>query len=187
MLKTEYLAVIFCVIFVAGCAGLPNFSNLKSGYKLSGKDAIVVMGVFPRYRIGVQPGHFKNGKWERDEMKFLAANIFPENGYIVTKLSPLSDDGAYVIDQVLPEGIGAYTPRFVACNGTSMVAFNSIEGRVIYVGDFEFYSASEVLRYAHDFNLIKAKESLSKHYPSLAEALELATVTKTTTSREWCI
>jgi hypothetical protein len=155
------------VLLLASCI---SFSGLdpKSNYAEIGRDSIIVLGVSPRYRVHIFEGERVGEKWNRDEV-MVKLNVYPENGYIVAKLSPRSGRLNYGIGGILPEGIGGQL--FHPCQGRRTMTFDAPEGKVVYVGDVTFVHSDKAVRYEASSNFAAAREHLRSHYPVLADRL----------------
>ena len=179
------------VLFLAAAAlllpGCIAFSNLSpSDTKVSNFEAIVVMGVDPRYRVGIGKGTSSgDGLWTY-EASVLDANVFPEDGYVVLKLPARNGGESYGLVQILPGGIGGAVPRYSPCGGRTVPVFEAPPGDVVYVGDLRFTDAGGALQMGYDHNFPKAVDVLRKTYPALVEQIRAADITFPRTSNMPC-
>lgn len=162
LLSTAFLAVL-----LSGCV---TFSGLdpKSNYSDVGDDAIVVLGVSPRYRVHIFKGERLGDKWNRDQI-MTTLNVFPEDGYIVAKLPARTGASNYGVGGILPEGIGGRL--FIPCQGRRTLTFDAPGGKVVYVGDIKFVEAGSKVHYEASLDFEAARAHLKSRYPLLADRL----------------
>jgi len=182
-MKYKTLLLITIIMQLGACSGLPTFSNLNKDYTFSEHDSIVIIGVNPRYRIGIQSGKYDGEYWERNELSVLSLNLFPEKGYVVAKLPPLKETEAYALDQVLPDDIGG--KRYPLCDKHSTLTFNTIKGKVLYIGDIKLLQKDNKLKISFDSNIEHARKFLLNEYPTLANKL-VSAETKIIPTKEEC-
>ena len=155
------------VLLLSSCV---SFSGLdpKSNYAEIGQDSIIVLGVSPRYRVHIFDGERAGEKWNRNQV-MTTLNVYPENGYIVAKVSPRSGSLNYGIGGILPEGIGG--KLFIPCMGRKTITFDAPGGKVIYVGNITFVHSDATVRYEASSDFDAARAHLRSYYPALADRL----------------
>jgi hypothetical protein len=160
--STAALAVI-----LSGCI---SFSGLdpKSDYSDVGDEAIIVLGVSPRYRVHISKGDRVADKWNRDQI-MTKLNVFPEDGYVVAKLPARSGTSNYGVAGILPEGIGG--KLFMPCQGKRTLTFDAPRGKVVYVGEIKFVEDGSNFHYEVSSNFEAARAYLKARYPLLADKL----------------
>lgn len=165
------IAQLSFAVLVAGCV---TTSNLSPGdaVRVTPGESVVVIGVKKNYRIGIQKGNVEGESWKYDQMSVLASNTFPDQGYIVQRLTPRAKGENYAIAQILPEGIGGFTPRFSPCNGQDVLTFEAPAGKVIYVGDVDYLRTGDLMSFAYSRDINSAKSHIEKNFPNLASKLE---------------
>jgi hypothetical protein len=102
----------------------------------------------------------------------VTTNTYPEDGFIVVKVPARTGGESYGIAQILPEGIGGFTPQYIPCTGHSLVTFGAPGGKVLYVGDIDLQINGREMRYQYSQNTGRAKQFLSQNYPALVNKLE---------------
>ena len=138
---------------------------------IADSDTIIVIGISPKYRVHINEGIQSKGHWKIGK---LALNAWPENGYIVAKVPPKGPGEKYGLTMILPEGIGAFTPSYTACNGTETFTFEAPEGATSYVGHITFRLANGSMQLLLQYKLIDAKKALQGNFPGIAEKLVAA-------------
>lgn len=160
-----------------------SFSSVDKAVPFSSASdkAMVVIGVKPDYRVGGRRGKLDTaGSFSYSALGVLDFNIVPEQGYIVTLLSPTRDDERYAITQVLPGGIGG--PLLIPCDGLKAVTFAAKAGQLLYLGHFEYGFQGTQLSIGHKVEVDRAREHLKAMYPRVDADLvyarpEMLTVT----------
>jgi hypothetical protein len=174
MITMRIAALMFVGIGLSGCITYGNLGKNETIDKNS-KDAIIVVGVQPRYRVAIGRGTVVDGQIKFSNGGFATLNVFPEGGYIVGKVPAASSPDEYHINMILPEGIGGFTPRYSPCGDEKVLSFAAPAGSVVYVGDINFSTNASDLKIDYSTNLEAARAFLSQQYPKLAARLEKQT------------
>lgn len=168
-MKLVKTPVAVALILLSGCGAMSTLDPNEA--TISDKASIVILGVQPRFRIGVSAGNGLTQTW-RPTSGF-HANAFPEDGYLVLKLTPTKEGASYGVTQVLTKDFGlAIPPRYTACTGRATAAFEAPAGKVIYVGDLEYEVKGDSLRFSYGKSPERLREMLGKKYPALADKWE---------------
>lgn len=171
-MRTFLVILSICAIFsTTGCV---SFSNLEKSATLAhnSQDAIIVLGAKPRFRVAIAPGEIIEGKVKIGAMA--AINTYPEEGYIVGRVSAAMFPNEYHIQLILPEGIsgGAFGQAYGPCGDDQVLSFHAPAGKVIYVGDVEYSQESGRLAIKYSDDIDRARDFMKRHYPALANQLE---------------
>jgi hypothetical protein len=158
------------LLTTAACAPMKNLDRNVPFDAASG-DSVVVMGVEPRYRVGVRNGTIREGVFRVSREEKGWANAFPEDGYIVFRVRPKAAGEHYGIVHVLPEGVGLGVPTLSPCDGADTATFEIKPGQVVYVGDVRYVGTQERMRPRYSFNLAAAQEFIDQNYPRLKRPL----------------
>lgn len=172
MIKIKYIAALWLVgIGLTGCI---TYGNLDKNATLDKKanEAIIILGVHPRYRVAIGRGLITDGKIKIGNGGFATLNTFPEGGYIVDKVPAASFPDEYHIALILPEGIGGFVPMYSPCGDEKAISFAAPAGRVVYIGDINFSAADGQLEIDYSMNPGAARQFLVRQYPQLAARLE---------------
>jgi hypothetical protein len=171
---TYFGSVLLVLLDVAGCV---SYSNLKGDTAAdpNSQDAIVVMGLQPRYRVAIARGSINaEGRVRVGGMATL--NVFPEDGYVVGRVPAASSPDEYHLQLILPQGIGAFVPAYFPCGDERVLTFEAPPGKVLYVGDVEFSTVPGKLELRYRVDIDGAKIYVKEHYPRLVDRLEPAAV-----------
>lgn len=170
MILRRALMVLLVTPALAGCITYSNLDRRTSLDDLRG-DAIVVIGVDPRYRIHVTKGSVAGELWSASPAAFVTLNVFPEGGYVVGRVPARSGNEGYYVGAILPEGIGISVPMYGPCNGDSAATFEAPAGTVTYVGNIAYGEAESTLAVTYSNDFEAAKKYMTTQYPHLADAM----------------
>ena len=168
-----YLITIFIILSSGSCATLSNLEHSHSFLK-GNNYSILVIGVEPRYRIHISRGCDMEQKWKLLNEFGAAANVFPEEGYVVVKLRPRNGKENYGIPSIMPKGIsGVFGGNiFKACNGNLVPVFELPPDQVVYVGHVKYIKTEDdKLTFGISKNFTAAQEFIDMHYPNLSKDL----------------
>jgi len=171
MVKTALLWV--GLLALGGCGTLKNVDR-NSDVRLSESEAILVLGVNPRYRVHLVHGSVTDDVWRRPFNDVPEANLFPEDGYIVVKLKVQPAGERWAVPSVMPEGIGG--GLYVPCNDSMVPTFTLHGGTVNYVGGIDYQLTGKRLTFSVSSDEKAAREFIASHYPRFA-ALHVSTLT----------
>ncbi len=170
MLRPTAFLACLAALGLAGCG--VAFDNLRQDAVLddASGDAIVVIGVQPRYRVAIARGLIADGQVAIGGAASI--NAYPEGGYIVGRLKAATFPSEYHIQLILPEGIGGFVPMYAPCGHESVASFAAPAGKVIYVGDVTFEREGAGMRLRYDEDFAAARAFMQRTYPALAPKLE---------------
>jgi len=171
MKTLSYLLSACLLLLSTGCV---NFSNLDKSATLTqdSSDAVIVMGVKPRFRVAIAPGTIVEEKVKLGGIATL--NTYPESGYIVGKVAAAVFPNEYHVQAIFPDGIvgAGFGDAYGPCGNDHVVSFHAPAGKVIYVGDVEYARANGKLVIKYSEDLQSARKFLDREYPNLANRLE---------------
>ena len=166
-MNCRLLSALALALILSGCVSFTGLDP-ESNYSDVGEDAIVVLGVSPRYRVHIFKGDRVGDKWNRDQI-MTTLNVFPEDGYVVAKLPARVGTSNYGVGGILPEGIGG--ELFIPCQGKRTLTFDAPRGKVVYVGEIKFVAAGSKVQYEVSSDFESARAHLKARYPLLADKL----------------
>lgn len=168
-MKTIYYLLTFGIaVMISACV---RQGNLERGTTVAdlGDDSVIVMGVKPRVHVTLVEGVADHATVN---VPFSARGLaaFPENGYIVGKVSARTAEKVHLLYNIRPAGYGPFSLQYVPCNEQT-VTFETTAGKVVYVGDItlESHGKGAAVRSSNDFEA--AKRYIGEAYPHLLSAL----------------
>jgi hypothetical protein len=89
-------------LLASGCAGHMAELSPKTSFDEDDRRAIIVFRVIPRAWVVLEKGRYDVDGW-RSKGLSSRTQFWPENGFVVAKVSRTGDDEAYAITEVRPE------------------------------------------------------------------------------------
>ena len=161
----KLISICSVLILALGCMAVKNSS---SDIVSSEKVVTVVIGAKDAHSVAMIPGIASSGEFKPNREGF-AANIRPENGYIVTQLSEKTVGVLYAITQVQIRAGGV---SFGDCEWKQALTFEGNGGKVIYLGDFDFSTHGKQLTFEQSNNIENARSFIDSNYPKLRGRIE---------------
>jgi len=173
-----YLIAILIVLSSGGCGVMSNLEKDHTFVK-GNNYSILVIGIEPRYRVHVSTGCDKGEKWKWVGEWGAAANVYPEDGYVVIKLKPRYGMENYGIQSIMPKGMsGVFAGHhYKACNGKLVPVFELPPDQVVYVGNIKYACKNKKLMFKVGQDFAAAKEFIKKNYPNLSKDLTQGKIT----------
>lgn len=134
---------------------------------LAQDESLVVIGVNPSDAVGLYifPGEIVNGQFEVSIMSNAVISGKGQDGYLVTKAKAGKTLG---IVNFFVYGEGPLTGRpYKACAGHKVLTFKVPPGQLIYLGDFDYTTASGKLTAQVHEDLPKAASFVRKNYSEI--------------------
>lgn len=162
----QFVVLTFSILLISflGCT-----ANLAKDVVMTAGDTVVVIGVNNISHVEMGKGTKANQEFKptRGTLVPLLAN--PENGYIIKKLTAISDESRYGISEV-----NVFVPNhyYGICNWKQTLAFEGPSGKVIYIGDLNAVVDEGVLSFKITNNIEKARAFINSNYPYLNGRLE---------------
>src|SRR5690348_10819976 len=149
----RYVIKSTAIIATVACSGCVVHDNLERNATASsiGESTIVVMGVDQNYQVEINKGYADGNDVSMSSAPG-ALSVFPQNGYIVGKVSPSKDDEVQVLYMIRPNGYGMFKDSYRPCNGERTATFSALPGRVIYIGDVHFVKENKQLQLVYSYH-----------------------------------
>lgn len=156
--------VLTLPIMLMGCATL---SNLSTTYSLSEDThkAVIIIGVKPDDRFGVEEGKLVNGQFKYDPEATPILAVYPKDGYVVAEMDETDGNQVYALTNI-KESVHIYR----ACGGKPVDTFTVEPGKIIYLGDFQFPTPPVGLSHMTSYDPGSAEKYIRKNYPKLSGA-----------------
>jgi hypothetical protein len=157
------IITLVAVLVVSGCATL---SNLDKGYSLDSRStkSIMIFGVKPNYRFGVEEGMLVNTqfKWDAGATPILA--VYPKSGYVIAVMNKTSSNQIYALTSLKTSTFSYY---YHACNDSPVDTFTIEPGKIIYLGDFHFSGPPDPFKHTITYDPDSAEQYIRHNYPEL--------------------
>lgn len=158
------LVAILVVWQILGCVAMSTASQ-SMYFDAQSKTGLVIFGVSPSYRVGVTKGLQTESEFNNSDFSLFEFNIAPAGGYVVSAVSPTKAGEVYAMLQILPNGFSG--PAYKVCNGLKSATFQAEPGKVVYLGEFNYYIEKGKLKIRQTTDIQKAAEYLKVNYPHI--------------------
>jgi hypothetical protein len=153
--------VFACVI---ACGGVTHNLSRTEAIRPSQVKGILILGVSPAHQVQINIGtNVSDAIWQRDASS-PAADLAPEDGYIVIDLDATTAITEYGITLVAPI-VSDYV--YWACPDRRTVTFQVPPNRAAYVGDVHFAIEPDAIGTRLTFDAERARRFLQLRYPAL--------------------
>lgn len=158
------IAILAATWALSGCA---TMNNLSTDYSLDRNptQSVVIIGVKPDDRFGVEEGALARGQFKWDPGATPIFALYPKDGYIVAKMDMTKPSQIYALTNLM-ESIHHYR----ACGSKPIDTFTVEPGKIIYLGDFEFASPPVGLKHTITYDPDSAEKFIRQNYPKLKDA-----------------
>jgi hypothetical protein len=163
-MKPLRLALLLVIACAVACGGVTHNLSRKEAIRPSQVKGILIMGVSPAHHLQINVGtNVSNAIWQRDASP-AAADVAPEDGYIVIDLDATTAITEYGITLVAPID-SDYV--YWACPDRRTIAFQVPPNRAAYVGDVHFETKSNAIGTQLSFDAERARRFVERRYPAL--------------------
>lgn len=166
----QFSKIIWIWLVLIPVSGCMSVRNASTEIARSEKEVIVIFWAKNVNRVAMIRGVSSDGEFKPNREGF-AANIRPENGYVVTQLPETTGDVIYAITQFQ---IKAGGESYGDCGWKQALTFEGRGGKVIYLGDLDFQAVGKQVSFQHSNNIENARLFVDSNYPKLRGQVEYA-------------